>query len=122
MLQFSALQNYDLANETREEPKYIKLQIEIEDNGVGMEQKDIDKLFKDYSMLNQHKHINQTGTGLGLSICKNIVNKMGGEIHVESKVNEGSKFIITLQVKAIDKIVICDDSFNMTDKQKVDHL
>ena len=37
MLQFPALQNYDLANETREEPKYIKLQIEIEDNGVGME-------------------------------------------------------------------------------------
>jgi hypothetical protein len=37
MLQFSALQNYDLADETREEPKYIKLQIEIEDNGVGME-------------------------------------------------------------------------------------
>jgi len=37
MLQFSALQDYDLANETREEPKYIKLQIEIEDNGVGME-------------------------------------------------------------------------------------
>jgi signal transduction histidine kinase len=67
-------------------------------------------------MLNQHKHLNQNGTGLGLSICKNIVNKMGGEINVESKANKGSKFIITLQVKAIDKIVICDDAIRMTDQ------
>jgi signal transduction histidine kinase len=78
MAHFSACRHYDLADETRDEPKYIKLQIEIEDNGAGMEEKDIDKLFKDYSMLNRHKHLNQAGTGLGLSICKNIVNKMGG--------------------------------------------
>lgn len=50
----------------------------------------------DYSKLNEHKKMNQKGTGLGLSICKNIINKMGGQVVVESTEGIGSKFIITL--------------------------
>jgi signal transduction histidine kinase len=48
--------------------------------------------------------MNSKGTGLGLSICKNIIEKMGGSVSVESKINEGSRFKITLNLKAIDKI------------------
>jgi signal transduction histidine kinase len=56
-------------------------------------------------MLKQHKEMNTAGTGLGLSICKNIVKKMGGKIHVESQIDEGAKFIVTLQAKTIDKLI-----------------
>ena len=72
------------------------MQIIVEDNGMGIKKENIDKLFVNYNKLNEHKKVNTSGTGLGLSICKNIINKMGGEVHVESKEKKGSKFFITL--------------------------
>jgi len=86
--------------------KYIKIQIIIEDNGVGISQENLGKLFKDYSRLDEHQSVNQKGTGLGLSICKNLIEKMGGSVHVESELGVGSKFIITMQVKARDMAII----------------
>lgn len=67
--------------------------IEIEDNGVGIEKSKINKIFNAfYTTKTQGK-----GTGLGLSIAYEIIaNDHGGEIFVESKKGQGSKFIITL--------------------------
>lgn len=48
------------------------------DDGVGIKDENIDKLFLDFSKLNEHASINRSGTGLGLSICKKIIEKMGG--------------------------------------------
>jgi K+-sensing histidine kinase KdpD len=50
--------------------KFIKLKITIEDNGAGIKKENIDKLFTDFTKLNEHKQMNLKGTGLGLSICK----------------------------------------------------
>lgn len=74
----------------------------IEDNGVGISAENLEKLFKDYAKLDEHAEINQKGTGLGLSICKNLVEQMGGNVTVESKVGVGTKFNITLQQRCID--------------------
>jgi signal transduction histidine kinase len=81
--------------------KYIKLNLIIEDNGVGISSANIKKLFTNYSRLDEHRKLNATGTGLGLSICKNIIEQMGGSVHVESEVNKGTKFEITISFKAI---------------------
>ena len=70
------------------------MQMTIEDNGVGISKPNQDKLFKNYSRLEEHQDMNDKGTGLGLSICKNIVNKMGGSVSVESDVGKGTKFHI----------------------------
>jgi len=56
----------------------------IKDTGVGISKENIEKLFKDYSRLDEHTHMNHKGTGLGLSICKSLILKMGGTIKVES--------------------------------------
>lgn len=76
--------------------KYIKMHIVIEDNGAGIKPENIDKLFIDFSKLDEHQAVNSKGTGLGLSICKKIIQTMGGKVHVQSDVDVGTKFFITL--------------------------
>ena len=70
--------------------------ISVSDNGVGMTPKEASKLF---DVSQKHSTIgtqNEIGTGLGLLLCKEFVEKHGGKIWVESKVNKGSKFSFTL--------------------------
>ena len=53
--------------------KVIKLNLVTEDNGVGIKKENLNKIFMDYSRLDEHKKMNAKGTGLGMSICKRIV-------------------------------------------------
>ncbi|GAB5492225.1 MAG: hypothetical protein Phog2KO_24400 [Phototrophicaceae bacterium] len=66
----------------------------VKDNGVGITEEDQEALFKTFSRLPQTS--NQEGHGLGLSIAKRIMDKLGGEVAVESTLNEGSIFSFTL--------------------------
>jgi two-component system phosphate regulon sensor histidine kinase PhoR len=65
------------------------------DKGIGIQKNELDNIFKKfYRVENQY---NQNGSvGLGLAFCKELINFMHGEIIVNSKVNEGSEFIVTL--------------------------
>ena len=100
------------------------MEIVIEDNGVGISKENQDKLFKDYSRLDEHQNVNEKGTGLGLSICKNLVEKMGGKVRVESILGEGSKFIITNQFRCVDKVIYHNkpnNSLSNLDKVQIFH-
>ena len=46
-----------------------------------------------------HSRKNTTGRGLGLSICKTLIEQMGGEVFVDSQINEGTKFSIIFKVQ-----------------------
>lgn len=70
--------------------------IHVQDNGIGFDQKYADHIFTVFKRL--HGFDKYEGTGIGLSICKKIVEKHGGCISVQSKVNAGSRFTITLPV------------------------
>lgn len=78
---------------------YVHLQISIEDNGVGISEEGQKNLFIDFGKLTENGDRNKSGTGLGLSICKKIIEQMGGNVKVESKVGVGSKFIINIKTK-----------------------
>ena len=71
-----------------------KIEISISDNGIGMLEKDLDKIFLIFQRL--HSQDKYPGTGIGLAVVKKIIEKHGGEIHVESVLNEGTKFIFSL--------------------------
>ncbi|NVO18854.1 MAG: HAMP domain-containing histidine kinase [Bacteroidetes bacterium] len=72
------------------------VEIIVQDNGIGISAEAQKELFKsrDFQFTEGTNH--EQGTGLGLLLCKEFVNTHGGEIHIISKVNEGSKFIFTL--------------------------
>ncbi|MFM7017151.1 MAG: PAS domain S-box protein [Bacteroidota bacterium] len=73
--------------------------IEVEDNGMGIAEKSISKIFDMF----YRGTSSSMGTGLGLYITKEILNKLGGRISVESKVNEGTKMTVILPRLNIDK-------------------
>ncbi len=70
--------------------------IKVKDTGVGIEEKYLDKLFKTDVNYSTEGTAKEKGTGLGLVLCKELVEKQGGKIWVESKKNLGSTFYFTL--------------------------
>lgn len=75
-----------------------KIRIEISDNGIGMPEKVRQNLFRIDKITSTTGTKGEKGTGLGLLLCKEFVDKHGGTISVESNLNEGTKFIISLPV------------------------
>lgn len=78
-----------------------KIQYTVSDNGVGIEQKDIDKLFRLDISYSTRGTMEEKGTGLGLVLCKEIVNIHGGEIKIKSAVGSGTKIIFTLNKNSV---------------------
>ena len=73
------------------------LQIIIEDNGIGFEQRDAEKIFDTFSRLNSKDQFE--GTGLGLSLCKRICTRHGGNIRAIGERDKGATFIVQLPFK-----------------------
>jgi hypothetical protein len=85
--------------------EYIKkggdvfLKVCVCDNGVGIDTELVDKLFKIGEKVRKVGTNKEIGTGLGLIICKELIDKQGGDIWVESELGMGSKFMFTIPVK-----------------------
>lgn len=71
--------------------------LEIEDNGIGFDEKYLDRIFTPFQRL--HARTEYEGTGMGLAVCRKIVERHGGEITATSTPGTGTKFIVTLPVR-----------------------
>ena len=76
--------------------KQSQVEIAISDNGVGMNEETINKLFRIETNNTTIGTENEKGSGLGLILCKELVEKQGGRIWVESELGIGSVFYFTL--------------------------
>jgi signal transduction histidine kinase len=76
-------------------------EISVKDNGVGISEENIHKIFRIDSNHSTHGTNGEKGTGLGLILCKEFVEQHNGKIWVESVVDKGSRFIFTLPRKKV---------------------
>ena len=74
----------------------------FEDNGIGMSEEYLQQIFEPFSRAVDGRVNKIQGTGLGMPISRNIVRMMGGDIKVESKLNVGSRFTVTMYLKLRD--------------------
>jgi len=81
------------------------VEISVKDNGIGIEEKNLESIFDRFKQVDKSLSRNSEGTGIGLSLVKSIVELHDGKIYAESEVGKGSKFIVD-----IPSINISDDN------------
>ena len=101
----------------------------IKDNGIGMSEEFVERIFEPFERESTTTRSGIQGTGLGMAITKNIIEMMNGTVTVESKVGKGSTFTVNLSLKLQDveknaeqireleglRALVVDDDFNVCD-------
>ncbi|SNR59636.1 hybrid sensor histidine kinase/response regulator [Puniceibacterium sediminis] len=76
----------------------MSLHLEVIDDGPGISEKDINRIFEDFVSLDSRYERRTGGTGLGLGIVRRLVQRLGGDIQCQSEVGSGTRFTVRLPV------------------------
>jgi signal transduction histidine kinase/HPt (histidine-containing phosphotransfer) domain-containing protein len=85
------------------------LRFTISDTGIGIPEDQLENIFNPFRQAEESTSRHFGGTGLGLSICSRLIQAMGGEIQVESKVGKGSMFSFTVPLLKADEPFLDND-------------
>ncbi|PWL30283.1 PAS domain S-box protein [uncultured Roseivirga sp.] len=98
--------------QTKRRDDKVEVYFEFKDTGIGISEANLQKIFDRFVQAESNITRNFGGTGLGLSITKRLLEAMGGEISVNSKLNKGSTFYFSL-IFPISEESSIDSEFNM---------
>lgn len=79
-----------------------EISFDVIDTGIGIRDEALANLFKPFSQADESMSRRFGGTGLGLTICQRFVEMLGGDIHAESVLGEGSRFRFTIMARVVD--------------------
>ena len=96
-----------------------KVKISVKDNGMGIAEEEQKKIFNRFEQATNSKRIEGKGSGIGLDLVSYLVKAHGGNIELNSKLNEGSEFIVTLP---IGKLNIIEEKHELMSRNKVEQL
>jgi PAS domain S-box-containing protein len=85
-----------------------RVQIDVADNGIGIPEEEIDKIFERFYRSQRREVEMVDGTGLGLAITKSFVELLGGEISVKSELNVGTTFSFTVPLESPEQATAVD--------------
>ena len=94
------------------------IQIEIEDNGKGIAQKDLANIFERFYRTDASRNSSKGGSGIGLSIVKKIMEDHGGQVWATSKEGTGTTMYLALRYLYMSKILIIEDEEAIADLEK----
>ena len=83
------------------DPDGVMLHVAIRDTGIGIKPEDMGKLFSKFERIEETRNRHVEGTGLGMTITKNLLDKMGSTLQVESTYGVGSVFSFDLRQKVV---------------------
>ncbi|MCI0376057.1 MAG: ATP-binding protein [Gemmataceae bacterium] len=92
-----------LVLEVRDNPQTRMAEVTIADTGVGIPPEQLRLIFEAFYTTKQPDENGHGGSGLGLSVCRQIIEQHHGRIRVESVVGKGSKFIVKLPLKEVER-------------------
>jgi two-component system sensor histidine kinase EvgS len=91
------------------QPGRLQLYVEVVDTGIGISQQDQATLFEPFSQVESAQKAQPFGSGLGLSISRRLVDLLGGTLSVQSEVNKGTCFRVTLDLLLCDAPSLADE-------------
>lgn len=85
----------------QDEPDSVMLRVAVKDTGIGIQQEDKEKLFAEFTRIEEKRNRNVEGTGLGMAITQSLLKMMGTSLQVESTYGSGSVFSFALKQKVV---------------------
>ena len=82
--------------------EYIEMYFAVEDTGIGIKPKDIEKVFNSFQQVDSKRNRSIEGSGLGLTICRNLLKLMGSDLELESEYGKGSTFSFRIKQRVVD--------------------
>lgn len=111
-IKFSARGSVALyADLTEFEENHVLLKISVQDEGIGLDEDIQKQLFSSFTQADASASREHSGTGLGLAICKGLVQRMGGDIGVDSSPERGARFWFTLRLGIDSNYTALDNNY-----------
>ena len=97
------------------------LEVAVTDSGYGISDEDQKKLFKTFGLGQDSKQKNIHGSGLGLNICKKIIDRLGGNIEIHSKLGKGTTVVFTFSSEEIQITSCIESEFSLPEEDSLSH-